>query len=104
MFVSLARMDEKTVLKTPVGTAYWPWILNPDVQHDPSGVYKIWLSLPPETEPCFLRQMTELYEAAIEQGRIEKHVTEIKRADPPWTILKDGKTRVFKFKLKASGV
>lgn len=33
---------------TPAGVAVWPWLTKADTAHNPTGVYKVDLSLPPE--------------------------------------------------------
>ena len=101
---SIARIDEKEVFKSPIGMAYWPWILVPDVKYNKHGEYKIWMAFDGQHELQFHRQIQDLYDTAVEQKRIEKAVTTIDKADPPWTRSKDGKLLFFKFKLTASGI
>src|SRR5215467_3256844 len=101
---NVARIDEDTILKTPVGTAYWPWILVPDEKYNKFGEFKVSMAFDGKDELTFHRQIQDLYDQAVEQKRVQKGVISIDKADPPFSRTKDGKLLLFRFKLKASGI
>src|SRR5262249_23143244 len=104
MKTSITRIDTRTVRKTPRGKAFWPHVVVPDTSfNNRAGVYSIDLELDPRRCADFCTELEELYEAAhLEMLRIT-HKDELPRENPPWKTNVEG-SRVFRFKLKASGV
>lgn len=89
-------------ITSPLGTAIYPRLTQPDTKFDKDGVYSVDLELDPmdKTSSSFIDSLKkasdEAYKALVE----EKGGKKLKRCDLPIKETDDGKVRI-KFKLKA---
>ena len=102
---------KRPILVSPVGTALWPKLTEPETKFDPDGVYSVRLSLPegsPEAEQI-IAAVNEAREEALDMAKEQGKRGRIKEADPPYAqeYEKDSDTPtgnlLFNFKMKASG-
>ncbi|WP_018868300.1 MULTISPECIES: hypothetical protein [unclassified Thioalkalivibrio] len=104
---------------TPVGVAYFPYILEPDTKYNAEGVYQTELILPGDTtvstakgenlgsfEDWLNAANEEAYKKAVEANKGKKDkkgkAVVVQEADAPYRIDDDGKF-IPKFKLNATG-
>lgn len=102
---------KRPILVSPIGTALWPKLTEPETKFDPDGVYSVRLSLPegsPEAEQL-ITVINEAREEALNMAKEQGKRGKIKEADPPYMqeYEKDSDTPtgnlLFNFKMKASG-
>lgn len=93
-------------LKTPIGTALFPWLQEPDTKWKDGGEYKVNLALDAKDAEPLIEQLEKIYETIMADHKSDlsdKKKKTIKEAARPWYDEEDdedeptGRT-VFKFK------
>lgn len=97
-------MSNAKYLVTPAGKLVYPYILEPDTEFDPEGVYHTKLSLPIDEA----QSLVEAIDAAREALSLEVQSKDLKKRAPkmgplPYAVNQDDMTVEFKFKLKRTG-
>ena len=89
-------------ITSPLGTAIYPRLTQPDTKFDKDGVYSVDLELDPtdKTSSTFIDSLKKAADDAYKATVEEKGGKKLKRCDLPIKETDDGKVRI-KFKLKA---
>jgi hypothetical protein len=89
-------------ITSPIGTAIYPRLTQPDTKFDKDGVYSVDLELDPtdKTASSFIDSLKKAAEEAYKAECEKKGGKKLKRCDLPVKETDDGKVRI-KFKLKA---
>lgn len=96
---------------TQVGTAIYPYLIEPDTEYNAEGEYKVKLRLPPdatlsnakgESVGSVQEFIDGMMEKALAKAK-EENKGRIKEADAPYQIDEDTGDLLVNFKLKASG-
>jgi hypothetical protein len=84
------------ILTTPVGTAKWAYLFNPDTQFHTDGLYHVEVSFSKEESKSFI----DVIERTIAE-EMKANPNKKKSTHPTYKLTEDGKSYEFKFKLKA---
>lgn len=96
---------------TEIGTAIYPYLIEPDTEYNADGEYKVKLRLSPDAKVYDEKRkaladiqvfIDEKMEASLEKAQ-QENKGKIKEADAPYTIDEDTGDILVNFKLKAKG-
>ena len=94
-------------ISTPVGTAVWPKLNEPDTRWKPEGEYTVSLRLDAADADALIKEMTTFYDEAYAWFCMYEKKKKLNKASSmPWSFVEDDKGEKtgevdFKFKLKA---
>ena len=87
----MKKKNEKYL--TPVGTASYPYLVNPDTKFNPEGEYKVSLLLSESDAAPLIKlidgKMEENFNAVKEEAKGPKAKKAVKMADPPYSNVED---------------
>ena len=93
-------------ITTPIGTAQWPWLKEPDTKFDKDGVYRVNLRMSKEEGEGVVAELTKILDAYVDELKGDKPNKNVKIGPLPIKDVEDedgvptGEIE-FKFKLKA---
>ena len=93
-------------LTTPLGTAVYPHLNEPDTKFEEDGIYSTTLKIEADVAESMIEKLETLYIAEYEKFCKEKKKPKLKQADRPWTEEYDDEGNetgnyLFRFKMKA---
>ena len=93
-------------ITTPIGTAQWPWLKEPDTKFDKDGVYRVNLRMTKEEGESTVKEITKILDSYVKQLKDDPQNKNIKIGPLPIKDVEDedgvptGEIE-FKFKMKA---
>jgi hypothetical protein len=93
-------------ITTPIGTAVYPHLNEPDTKFEDDGVYTTQLRLTAEEAEPVIEKLESMYETEYDKFCKEKKKPKLKQADRPWSEEYDDEGNetghyLFRFKMKA---
>ena len=91
---------------TPIGTAHYPWLNEPDTKFNPEGVYKVNMTFDKSPELDFMlkdldKMLEDFYQDTINNPKNAKVKAKIQKADLYETVGEDLNKILIKFKQNA---
>lgn len=92
-------MPKHVRVTTPVGTASYPWLKEPDTKFNKDGIYSCNVFIEKDKATELIKKIDDVYDANVETVKTETGKAKVKPADKPYVI--EGDKVLFKIKTKA---
>jgi len=92
-------------MRSPLGTAIWPKLNEPDTRFKEHGEYSVKLAVPQEEAESFISQLKEFYQDGYSAELKKQNKAKLKVANMPWSDQEDDQgnpTGMVEFKFKAN--
>lgn len=98
------KLDKKAFHLTPVGTAHYPRLIEPDKQFKKQfGEYSVWMRFSPEDEAALVMKVDAMYEVAYQES-CDEYGPDQDRGTKPYKADKDSEALHFHFKKNGGGL